>query len=117
MQGQMAAVTNMHVLVKTRKKLHLAGLNSDAVDCPEQAMLETQPELAQHEWCLRVMLADYPAIPRRQSQESFMKDLPNVHHGVVRSQHYTLCYTDLDAISSASTQSMRQFDRVLMEVM
>ncbi|KAK9902778.1 hypothetical protein WJX75_005808 [Coccomyxa subellipsoidea] len=81
--GQMAAVTNMHVLVKTKKKLHLAKLNSDAVDCTEQAMLKAQPELAQLEWCLRIMLADYPAIPWRLSQESFMKDLPSVHHGVV----------------------------------
>ena len=109
----MAAVTKMHVLVKTKKKLHLAGLNSDAVDCTEQAILKAQSELAQLEWCLRIMLADYPAIPWRLSQESFMKDLPSVHHGVVRSQHYPVCYTSLDA----STHSMRQFDSLLVQVM
>lgn len=70
----MAAATSMHVLVKTKKKLHLAGLKSDAVDCSQQAMLEAQPELAHIEWCLRIMLADYPPIPRRMSQESFLKD-------------------------------------------
>ena len=85
MQGQMAAVNSMHVLVKTKKKLHLGELKNNGVGSAKRAMLEAEPELAQLEWCLRIMLADYPAIPRRLSQESFMKDLPNVHRKMVRS--------------------------------
>ncbi len=85
MQGQTAAVSSMHVLVKTKKKLFLGQLKSNAVGCAQHAMLKAQPELAQLEWCLRIMLADYPAIPPRLSQESFMTDLPNFHRGMVRS--------------------------------
>ena len=84
MQGQMAAVTSMHVLVKTKKKLHLGELRSTGVGCAERAMLEAQPELAQLEWCLRIMLADYPCHPA-EAVSGVMKGLPNVHREMVRS--------------------------------